>query len=385
MRNITLFWLCLVTLVLLICRQYTYPAVEYFTGIAMVKTTVKYPIASVRMKRCEDKGLSHIEKNVLDKFEKVNDETWNLYVPCGYTYVEKELSDNRHFKSRSSGTILGIQGADYFAAKDRAWRMLVKKYGRLRASIYMPESWVTYDQHDMESFVSQAKKNPNAMYIMKKNIQQQMGLHIFTDPSEAAAAWSNGFVVIQRILGNPFIINGRKINLRVYVLVVCDKNGKRLYVYEDGFVYYSKVPYVTGKTREEIITTGYIDRGVYEGNPLTFKDFIRYVHEHHGARYVDNFMRSRNYVLQGFMEAAQTHFCSEANNKVTFAQSFGIDIQPNKDLTDVKILEWNKGQSLEIMDARDGNLKQKMIDDIYRTIGVVNDGTPSGYVQIWSS
>lgn len=359
---------------------------ESYERFVNVVSTVKLPLNNVKMKRCSDK-VSNIESNIMSKFSHVKDETWNLYVPCGYTYVENELKTNDYFNYRNDGVVLGIQGADSFAAKDRIWNMLLEKYGRLRAQIYMPETWVTYDKNQMQSFYDTSREDVKVnanVYIMKKNIQQQQGLHIFTDPSEAVSAFDNGYVVIQRVLRDPYIIDGRKINLRVYVLLTCNQTTKSLHIYDDGFVYYSKVPYKNGLARDEIITTGYIAREVYEKNPLTTKDFYKHIFLKHGASVLDNFIKMRNYVFSGFMDAAKTRMCENTNN-VTFAQSFGVDIQPNSDLTDIKIIEWNKGQSLEIMDQRDGMIKQKMIDDIYRTLNFVKDGIPSGFVKIWES
>jgi len=233
----------------------------------------------------------------------------------------------------------------------------------------------------MQQFFNQVK--PGDLYIMKKNIQQQKGLHLVSDPSEVTNAFSRGYVIVQRVLRDPFLLNGRKINLRVYVLITCYRGKKTLYMYDDGFVYYSKVPYGSGTTRNEVITTGYIQRDVYKNNPLTAKDFLNYLRTNYGPQYAEKYVRNRDYVLSGFMEAAKDAFCT-VNSDVMYAQSFGIDVQPNRDLSNVHILEWNKGQSLEIMDVRDGAVKQKMIDDIFRTVGIVRDGQSSGYEEIWN-
>lgn len=384
--------LSLLTILIIVCihvftqkNQY-----EHFASsvASALKSTISIPTDHIKMKRCKHLGMTKIEKNVWDKFKKVNDESWQLFVPCGYTMVEKELAENDYFNHRDSGYILGILGADNFAAKDRSWKMLKDKYGRKDATRYMPESWVTYDEEDMKDFYKQTKQNVsnNDMYIMKKNIQQQQGLHIFKDPSEANDAFERGYVVIQRVLQDPFLINGRKINLRVYVLIVCSGGKKYLYVYDDGFVYYSRAMYNSGTNRDEIITSGYISRDVYENSPLTTKDFLHYLEENYGSTAVERFIASRNKVLHGFMEAAKDNFCvsEKIPSRLIFSQSFGVDIQPDKNL-DVKILEWNKGQSLEVMDHRDGSLKQKMIDDIYRTLGLIDDDIQSGFKKVWES
>jgi len=363
-------------------RLETFAPLSLTTPGGVIKSTLgKHP--TIKFKRC-DKQVTKIEKNIFDQFKKVDNDSWDIYVPCGYTYVEKELDENSHFVDRKQkGWVLGIQGSDNFAAKDRAWNLLAKRYGRLRATIYMPESWVTYEPLQMSAFVKYAKEHPTDMYIMKKNIQQQKGLKIIHSANEAQNAFKDSYVVVQRILKDPYLVNGRKINIRVYILVVCKGGKKNLFVYDDGFVYYSKVPYKTGESWDEIVTSGYISRNVYDENPLTIKDLLKYIHEHNGAAAVDKFIKNRNYILAGFLDAVKDDFCTVSTDNVVNAQSYGVDMQPNKDLTDVKILEINKGQSLEIMDQRDGSLKQKMMDDMFRTIGVTKDSIPSGYSKIW--
>jgi len=354
--------------------------IEKFSAPRQVHSTLKGPLKHVRMKRCRD-AASKIEGNVFEQFDRVDHEDWNLFVPCGYTYVERELAQHDQFRDKKNGWVLGIQGADQFAAKNLSWSILEKHYGRLRATTFMPETWITYDPAQMQQFFNQVK--PGDLYIMKKNIQQQKGLHLVSDPSEVTNAFSRGYVIVQRVLRDPFLLNGRKINLRVYVLITCYRGKKTLYMYDDGFVYYSKVPYGSGTTRNEVITTGYIQRDVYKNNPLTAKDFLNYLRTNYGPQYAEKYVRNRDYVLSGFMEAAKDAFCT-VNSDVMYAQSFGIDVQPNRDLSNVHILEWNKGQSLEIMDVRDGAVKQKMIDDIFRTVGIVRDGQSSGYEEIWN-
>ena len=88
------------------------------------------------------------------------------------------------------------------------------------------------------------------------------------------------YVVIQELLQNPYLIDGRKINLRVYVLLVKYNNEYRIYMYDNGFMYYTASRYVPNSIDTKVnITTGYIDREVYEKNPLTIKDFQQYLND----------------------------------------------------------------------------------------------------------
>lgn len=344
-----------------------------------LRTSIKP--SKLKFKRCETLEIPKVEENVIKNFTREKGNDWDIFYPCGYTYVEKELQDNDLFKKKEKGWVMAIDGADNFAAKDRLWSILMKRYGRLRSQIFVPETWVTYNPMDMQLFKKQAKKNPGRLYIMKKNIQRQEGLHLFVNPDEAESAFSKDYVVIQQVLGNPYLVKGRKINLRVYILITCHQGAKKLYVFNDGFIYYSKALYVNGTTRDEVITTGYVDRKVYDSLPLTYKDLQKHITSKNPLD-ASKLTDLRNTVLIGLMDAFSDSFCSVASN-VTYAQTFGVDMQPNQDLTDMKIIEINKAADLSAKDVRDGNLKQAMTDGVYRVLNIDSNGKDSGFEKIW--
>lgn len=337
-------------------------------------------------KRCTENLLPRIEQNVVNNLERTENDDWDVWYPCGYTKVEAELEKNGNFSHKKSGWVMGITGSDKFAAKDQLWKHLKKHYGRMRATIFTPQTWITYDPQELQEFKTYATQQPKGtMYIMKKNLQRQEGLEIITDSSRATTAFSEDYVVIQSVLTDPYLLNGRKINIRVYILVVCKAGKKSMYAYDDGFVYYSKEPYVNGKTRDEIITTGYLSRDLYEKNPLTLRELLSYIAREHGTPVAEDFMKTRDYLLKGLMEAFSSEVCSVEDNDVVYCQTYGVDMQPNSDLTDMKIIEMNKGASLQVMDEKDGNLKQKMVDDMYRTVGLAVPSDDNGFKKVWSN
>ena len=86
------------------------------------------------------------------------------------------------------------------------------------------------------------------------------------------------YLVIQELLNNPFLVSGRKINMRVYFLIVCNGGNIDGYIHLNGFMYYTPKKFNYDSDDKDChITTGYIDRKVYEKNPLTLKDFYRYL------------------------------------------------------------------------------------------------------------
>lgn len=357
-----------------------------------IRSSLK-PHQHISWARCSHMGTSQIEQNSLDSFKRVDPTSkWDLWFPCGYTYVEKELQENKFFTDVTDRQvyIMAFPGADNLAAKDALWRIFEKRYGRLRAQIYVPETWVTYVPAHMSLFKKFSKEHPNEIYILKKNIQRQEGLKIIHShhdlTGELQDPFNTGFVVIQRILRDPYLIDGRKINIRIYILITCTNQGKQLYMYPDGFVYYSPARITDGRSDDQIITSGYVDRQVYENNPLTVQDFLRYIDTVHSSGTSQKFLESIKYVLRGLIDAMTHSICPDQilkGGNRRYAQTFGADFQPASDLFTVKLIELNKSPDLGMKDVRDGQLKQDFSDDVYRTLGIVQDGRQSKFIRVY--
>jgi hypothetical protein len=82
--------------------------------------------------------------------------------------------------------------------------------------------------------------NIHQMYILKNYEQRQEGLKLIDSWSEVMDPINmKKFYIIQEYLYNPYIINKRKVNFRVYYLVVCSQNNYSCYIYNNGFMYYT--------------------------------------------------------------------------------------------------------------------------------------------------
>ena len=356
-------------------EENSYYIVENFSNAPSSPPSVKY-------RTCSRWEMPRVEQEVLNKtgtFSKVDSADWDVWYPCGFTGAQAELEGKKEeFASRKSGWVMAVPGLDKLAAKDQIWNIIEKRYGRERASVLMPETFVTYDAKAMERFAEYRKQHPEAMFILKKNIQRQEGLRLLKKGEGVSTAFNEGYVVVQRILENPYILNGRKINIRVYCLFVCHNGIQQLYVHDDGFIYYSKVLYEKGTTMDEIVTTGYIDRKVYNDSPLTFSDLRGIFDRKHGLGTSNAFVVRRNKTLRLVFDAVSDVLCLETNADLKFSQLYGVDIQPNNDLQDIKVIEMNKGPSMAVMDEKDGKVKRNIMLDMYTTLGMVSTRSPGG-------
>lgn len=312
-----------------------------------------------------------------------------MFLPCAYDEINKEISQITPNKDQR---IFIIHDADNIAAKDYLWNLLVQHRGINQAKILMPNTYIMYSPEDMNRFKNEYTKGK--LYIMKKNIQRQEGLKI-TDSYDEIINSKDQYVVVQELLQDPYTINGRKINMRFYILVICNEDNIDVYVYSNGFMYYTKELFKTGsKDLGPNITTGYIERHVYEVNPLTHEDFKKYLDKNRGVSIPEKLVKSQgfkisdilfnriyNLLREVFMSAAG-HICTgnKLKSAITF-QLFGADIAISDQLWPT-IMEINKGPDMGVKDERDSTVKRGCTKDILRLLGMINEEGPNGFIKI---
>jgi hypothetical protein len=112
-----------------------------------------------------------------------------------------------------------ISNCDNMTAKNWLWKNIYEYYGREKAETMMPKTYLLFEQEDLKRFENDYRKDK--LYIMKKNIQRQEGIKITNNLEEIKKGIESEFVIVQDLIQNPYIINGRKTNMRFYVLIVC--------------------------------------------------------------------------------------------------------------------------------------------------------------------
>ena len=304
---------------------------------------------------------------------------WHIYVPCSYNNTQEEIKNIK--PTNLNQRLFIVNGADELGGKNNLWINLVKKYGRNEAKKLAPLTYILYDVEDLRLLNKEFKKDD--IYIMKKNIQRQEGLKLSNNKEEILKGFKKGYVVCQELLQNPFLINDRKINLRFYLLLVCQNNEMSAYVHNNGFMYYTRLPFKKGVMKEgPNITTGYIERWVYDVNPLTHVDFKNYLKEKKIVEDPSMVFKKIYNLIAKCVKAMDTKVCigSQIKNNVSF-QLFGVDISLDESLNPM-IMEANLGPSIEPFDERDGIVKNSVINDILKVIKVIPDQDNNGYLRI---
>lgn len=319
------------------------------------------------------KKLPRALNNALEKknIKRVEDDSWDFYIPCSYTKCESNI---KAFKNKfTNKKIFMIDGCDWIASKTALWKLIKKEFPK-NAPLIMPKTFVLSSQKDRKDFkefyLKKKLRYPNSKFILKNFKQRQLGLKLSDNFNKIINSIDDGFKLAQDFLENPFIINNRKVNLRYYLLIVCHKDKIKGYLYNDGFVYYTPKFYKKYSLDfDRNITTGYIDRSVYLENPLTVKEFRKYLGEYKAKKWDVEVYNKVNMVMQ----ALSNKICSndKLKNSIKF-QIFGADLAPDENLNGT-LMEINKGPDIGFKDEKDGNLKKNMVYDAFSVLEDKNE------------
>jgi len=323
-------------------------------------------------------AMTQIYLDVLKKYgiNETKTKDWMLYFPCSYNFSQEEI--DKINPTDVNQRIFIVNNANSLASKSDLWINIVAKHGREKAKIMAPLSYVLYDKKDLDLF--KKEYDSNKIYIIKKNIQRQEGLKITNNKEEILNAYNDNYVIAQELLQDPYIIRDRKTNMRFYVLVMCQNNEISLYIHDDGFMYYTKMPFKKGSMKMwSNITTGYIDRWIYHINPLSHKDFRKYLDD---SDIKSDIVFAKIYdLIKDIVLAMDNKICHESKLKpyISF-QLFGADIALDN-MLNPKIMEFNIGPNLATHDNRDKEIKHKVVEDIFKTLKIVPD-INNGFIKL---
>jgi hypothetical protein len=341
--------------------------------------------------KCEEKPISPILEDIFEKYDihhtksnpknkslssyTKNGSSWELYIPCGYNYVESELPSISMSNSPSQLYIFGINGCDKMVSKNNIWSSLKKYYGFDGASNIMPSSYVLEDDNDMKLFKRDYVSDE--IYILKKNVQRKEGLKLTKDLNTIMKAKNDEYKVVQKYIRNLYLINGRKVNLRVYLLIVIENDQKKFYLSDLGKCIYTNKKYNDDDLDfESNITSYHLDMSVYKENPRTFDQLRDYINKNeNNANAGSLFFVRMNQILQKMCMALDKEFYQSKNirerNAISF-QLFGVDVIMDKDLNPF-VLEVNKGPDMSARDEEDKKMKTMVQTHMFEKAGVIED------------
>ena len=340
--------------------------------------------------RCKDKMLGKILKDVFDKNNIIqSNDNWNIYIPCGYNNVESELKDIKinSNKNISSKYIFGLNGCDSIVSKNQIWDSLVKCYGRKEAGKLMPESYILDDPNEMMTFRQNFNPNNNEIYILKKNLQRKEGLKLTKDFFEILNASNEDYKVVQKYITDLFLINDRKVNLRVYILIMIKENNVYFYLSDIGKCIYTNKKYNHNELDFESNITSYkLDMNIYKTNPRNFEQLKDFIDNKLNKKNIGNkLFNNIELLLTDVSKCLSRNFYQSDNIKgsITF-QLFGVDIIFDKNLQPY-LLEFNKGPDMTPRDNLDEIMKNKVQTDMFKIVNIIPNDNDNSFKLIYNS
>jgi hypothetical protein len=313
--------------------------------------------------KCSERPNNPLLTGIFEK-HKINlqKEGFDLYMPCGYNNVEKEMAENIFF----GRYIFGLKGCDRIVSKNSIWTILEMTYGRTFASQIMPETFVLQNEAQLEMAFDRIKKND--MLICKKNVQRKMGLKFAGTKAELEECVKEDFKIAQRFMKNTLTIKGRKMNIRIYYVIKKEGDKLSFYLYRNG-----KILYTNKETGGEIsfdthITSYQMDSNIYknDGLPHSINDLRRFLGKELSKKIWGKIEEKMVFLSRAiaYVFYDETHY-----NKVCF-QLFGVDVVVAEN-GDPFILEINKGPDMIPKCDQDEELKRMVYEDTMRIGGVI--------------
>lgn len=191
-----------------------------------------------------------------------------IYIPCSYNNSDWDIQEFLKdfgpkpptLKSTQRRPVIitaAVLGCNKLCSKNGLWSVLEKTYRREMAKTITPESWVIPAESmqfktllntraNNSLSLSLATSAPSA-FILKKNIQGKRGLLLSNSRDTLLGLLSapNDYAVAQYYLPNPYLIHGRKLNIRLYILITISKDSTRprWWLYTKGKCIYTNREY----------------------------------------------------------------------------------------------------------------------------------------------
>ena len=355
------------------------------------KTTESFNNMNHKYYRCDIKKIGLITGEIFKENNIIKDNNdWTIYVPCGYNHVEKELLSikcNENGNNFNNKYVFGINGCDSIVSKNKIWESLVNCFGRVEASKYMPESYVLHNVNDMNIF----KKNFNSknIYILKKNIQRKEGLKLTNNLNTIMNSLLDNYKVVQTYLTNLYLVNKRKVNLRIYLLIVIKNGYKMFYISDLGKCIYTRKEYNDDNYDFESNITSYnLDMTVYENNPRNFIELFKYVDEKSNLndKSSSKILSQNIYNLMKKISICLSNNIFQSSNikKCTCFQIFGADVIFDNNLHPY-LLELNKGPDMIPRDDIDKSMKKKVQEDMFKIVGILPENDINSFYELHRS
>ncbi|KAI0229101.1 putative tubulin polyglutamylase TTLL9 [Lamellibrachia satsuma] len=254
-------------------------------------------------------------------------------------------------------------------------------------------------------FVEEFKKNPGQIWIMKPIAKSQgKGIFLFRRLKDIVE-WKKGeyqahlqndqnkelpeTYVVQRYINNPYLIGGRKFDLRVYVLVT-SYYPLKMWLYRGGFARFSNTRFSMDAIDDTYVHLTNVaiqklapDYDPEKGSKWSVQQLRRYLTAKHGVDAVAVCFSEMDDI---FIKSLQSVQKVMINDKHCY-ELYGYDILLDDNLKPW-LIEVNASPSLTASSKEDYDLKYGLLEDVLNVIDLENRLTGrekrvGGYDLLW--
>ncbi|XP_028904486.1 probable tubulin polyglutamylase TTLL9 isoform X1 [Ornithorhynchus anatinus] len=295
-----------------------------------------------------------------------------------HTYVDEHVRIS-HFRNHYE-----LTRKNYMVKNLKRFRRRVEREeGKLEARKYdfFPKTFDLPSEYHL--FVEEFRKNPGTTWIMKPVARSQgRGIFLFrklkdimdwrknnsrSDDRKEEAPVEN--YVAQRYIEDPYLIGGRKFDLRVYVLVM-SYSPLRAWVYRDGFARFSHTRFTLSSLDDHYVhlTNVAVQKTAPAYDPdkgckWSLQRFRQYVTGRHGAAAAAGLFGATGDLLVRSLLSVHRVIVSDRRR----FQLYGYDVLIDRRLKPW-LLEVNASPSLTASSPEDYELKTCLLEDVLHVV-----------------
>ncbi|XP_006814311.1 putative tubulin polyglutamylase TTLL9 [Saccoglossus kowalevskii] len=305
-----------------------------------------------------------------------------------HCYLEEHVKIN-HFRNHYELTRKNLMVKNL----KRFRKQLERESGKLEASKcdFFPTSFELPSEYHI--FVEEFKRNPGTIWIMKPVAKSQgKGIFLFRklkditdwkkvvkndtytrrdDKQEEKEAPET--YIVQRYLDRPYLIGGKKFDIRVYVMVT-SYIPLKAWIYRSGFARFSNSRFSLDSIDDTYIHLTNVavqktapDYDPEKGCKWSMQQLRQYLIAKHGIENVENLFRLMDDI---FIKSLQSVQKIMINDKHCF-ELYGYDILIDQDIKPW-LIEVNASPSLTASNEQDYNLKLGLLEDVIHVLDLEN-------------
>jgi len=304
-------------------------------------------------------------------------------------YLEEHVKLN-HFRNHYELTRKNLMAKNLKRLK----KQVEREQGKLEAAKldFFPQTFELPSEYHM--FVEEFKKYPGKLWIMKPIAKSQgKGIFLFKKLKDIMDWKKEDYYrsidekredkeipeayIVQRYIDNPYLVGGRKFDLRVYVLV-SSYIPLKAWLYRDGFARFTNVRYTLNSINDQYIhlTNVAIQKQAPDYDPdglkWTLQQLRMYLTAKYGVGVVQELFRLMDEI---FIKSLQSVQRVMINDKHCF-ELYGYDILIDEDLKPW-LCEINASPSLTASNQLDYEMKHALLTDVLNVLDI--EGRMTGH------